>query len=312
MSEGFGPCALAIGNFDGVHVAHQALIREVVRCASKNGLTPAVLTFDPHPTAVLAPDKVPLQIYSLEERLRLLEQAGAKKVFVQPFTPELAAYSPQRFVEEVLVRKLETKAVFVGENFRFGYRQSGTPEVFRHLGEEYGFTVSFMKPIAVRGEIVSSTAIRQYLVAGKVVRAGRMLGRCFTLRGAVVSGHGIGSKQTVPTLNVRPATDRVVPRGVFVTETRELRGGRRWRSITNAGVRPTFGGDELTVETFLLEPLAGDTPGEIEITFRHFVREERPFPNANELKAQILKDVGRANAYWRHAEKLLQPLSSIY
>lgn len=312
MSERFGPCALAIGNFDGVHVGHQALIREMERCASEKSILPAVLTFDPHPTAVLAPDRIPPEICSLEQRLKLLKQAGVKKIYVQPFTPELAGLSPQQFVEDVLVNKLETKAVFVGENFRFGYRQSGTPEVFRALGEQYGFTTFFMRPVTFRGEVVSSTAIRGYLLADKVARAGHLLGRCFALQGRVVSGHGIGSKQTVPTLNLRPATNQLVPPGVYVTETRELPAGRGWHSITNAGVRPTFGGDEVTIETFLLEPLTGESPEEIEVAFRHFIRPERPFPNAAELKAQILRDVARANTYWRRAQKLLQPLSSIY
>ena len=312
MSEQFGPCALAIGNFDGVHIGHKALIREVVRYASDKNLRAAALTFDPHPTAVLAPDKVPPQICSLGQRLELLEQAGVEQVFVQPFTAELAAFSPEQFVEDVLVNKLNTKAVFVGENFRFGNRQSGTPEVFRALGERYGFTTCFMRPVTFRGEVVSSTAVRGYVAAGKVVHAAHLLGRCFSLKGKVVSGHGIGSRQTVPTLNLRMPANQIAPRGVFVTHTRDLHDGRRWTSITNAGIRPTFGGDEFTVETFLLDPLEGDTPREIEVAFRHFVRPERQFPNADELKEQILKDVARAKAYWRHARKLLQPLSSIY
>lgn len=312
MSERFGPCALAIGNFDGVHIGHQALVREVVRCASEKSLHPGALTFDPHPTAVLAPSKVPLQICSLEQRIALLKQAGIEKVRVLAFTAELAALSPQQFVEDVLVRQLETKAVFVGENFRFGYRQSGTPEVFRALGKQYGFSTCFLKPVTFRGQVVSSTIIREYLAKQKVVLAGHLLGRCFSLSGPVVSGHGVGSKQTVPTLNLRPPANQVVPRGVYVTETRDLADGRRWRSITNAGVRPTFGGDELTVETFLLEPLTGDTPEEIEVAFRHFVRAERKFPSPEELKTQILKDVARANTYWRRVERLAQPLSSIY
>lgn len=303
MSERFGPCALAIGNFDGVHIGHQALARQVVRCGSERGLHPAVLTFDPHPTAVLAPDKVPLQICSREQRIALLKDLGIEKVRVLPFTAELAALSPEQFVQEVLVRQLETKAVFVGENFRFGYRQTGTPEVFRALGNQYGFTTCFLQPVTFRGDVVSSTAIRRHLSEGKVMQAGHLLGRCFSLQGPVVHGHGVGSKQTVPTLNLRPASNQLVPRGVYVSETHEIGGGRRWRSITNAGVRPTFGGEELTVETFLLGPLGGETPGDIRVAFRHFVRPERKFPTAEELKTQIFKDVARANAYWRRVER---------
>ncbi|MBV8553118.1 MAG: bifunctional riboflavin kinase/FAD synthetase [Acidobacteriaceae bacterium] len=308
----FGPCALAIGNFDGVHIGHQSLLRETVRCGAASNVVPAVLTFDPHPTAVVAPDRMPQAISSLEQRLEWLEAAGVKRILVLPFTPELARLLPEEFVSEILINALETRAVFVGENFRFGNRQSGTPEVFQDLAARYGFALRFMKPVTFRGRVVSSSAIRQYLEAGRVAQAGRLLGRCFSLRGTVVSGHGIGSKQTVPTLNLRPAADQVVPRGVYVTETRDRLTGRRWHSITNAGVRPTFGGNELTVETFLLDALEGETPREIGVDFRHFVRAERQFPNPEMLKAQILRDVGRAKAYWRRTAKLVQPASSIY
>jgi len=308
----FGPCALAIGNFDGVHIGHVALIREAVQRGQAEGWNPAVLTFDPHPAAVVAPDRIPPKICSLEQRLELLEAAGASRILVLPFTQELSRLSPEEFVSDVLIGGLDTKAVFVGENFRFGNRQSGTPEVFQKLAEQQGFTCCFMKPVQCRGEIVSSSVIRRYLAEGSVVRAARLLGRWFSLRGPVVSGHGIGSKQTVPTLNLRPAADQIVPRGVYVTETRDLSTGRRWRSITNAGVRPTFGGGELTVETFLLEPLEGASPSAIEIDFRHFIRAERQFANPEALKAQIMKDVGRAQAYWRRVARREQTLSSIY
>ena len=129
--------------------------------------------------------------------------------------------------------------------------------------------------------------------------ANRLLGRCFALNGPVVSGHGIGSKQTVPTLNLRPAPDQLVPRGVYITETFEVPAGRRWHSITNAGVRPTFGGEELTVETFLLSPFEEPTPSNIRVEFRRFIRTEQQFPDPQSLKAQILRDVRRAQAYWR-------------
>jgi len=313
MAKGrFGPCALALGNFDGVHIGHRALIGEAIRWASARGLQPAVLTFDPHPTVVVAPDKVPLAIGTLEQRIELLEETGVTRIMVLPFTTEMARLSPEEFVSQILVNTLETKAVFVGDNFRFGYRQTGTPEVFEALGDQYGFSCFFIKPVAFRGEIVSSTVIRQFLEAGKVVRAAHLLGRCFSLRGAVVKGHGVGSKQTVPTLNLGLPPNQVVPRGVYVTETREPAGERRWHSITNAGFRPTFGGNELTVETFLLDPLKGETPNRIEVAFRHFIRVERQFPNPEALKNQIFKDVGRAEVYWRRANRLAHTASSIY
>jgi riboflavin kinase/FMN adenylyltransferase len=308
----FGPCALAIGNFDGVHIGHQALIGEAVRYASSHGIAPAALTFHPHPTAVVAPQHVPPLICSLERRIQLLAAAGAERILVLPFTPEVARMSPEEFVSKILIHALETKAVFVGENFHFGHKQSGTPDVLRALGKQYGFHTRFLRPLSLRGEVVSSSAVRRYLTAGNVSRAGRLLGRCFSLEGHVVAGHGVGSKQTVPTLNLRPEPERIVPRGVYVTETIEPSSNRRWESITNAGFRPTFGGDELTVETFLLGKLEGEAPREIEVRFHHFVRAERQFPNPEALKQQIFKDVSVAQKYWRRRAKMGIPAASIY
>lgn len=300
----FGPCALAIGNFDGVHIGHQALLSQAVDFAAKNALAPAVLTFDPHPTVVVAPERTPLAICTLDQRLRFLELAGIARILVLPFTREISRLAPEEFVSQILIDALATKAVFVGDNFHFGYKQAGTPETLRALGERFGFVSCFVKPVAWRGEIVSSSAIRRYLASGDVTRAARLLGRCFAIDGAVVSGHGIGSKQTVPTLNLRPAHGQLVPRGVYVTETLETGARRRWPSITNAGVRPTFGGDELTIETFLLSPLEDRAPDRIEVEFRRFLRAERQFPSPDALKAQIFKDVARARGYWRRFSKL--------
>ncbi len=300
------PCALAIGNFDGVHLGHQALVAAAVAYASEHGLRPAVLTFDPHPTHIVAPQRVPPMICSLAERLRLLKEAGAEEIHVEPFTSELAALTPRGFVFQILIGKLNAKAVFVGENFCFGAQKAGTPEVLRALGEEFGFATRFLPPVCYRHEIVSSSAVRRYLSEGRVSHANRLLGRCFAVSGPVVSGYGVGSKQTVPTLNLRPTPNQLVPRGVYITETFEESTRRCWQSITNAGVRPTFGGEELTVETFLLSPFEEPTPQNIRVEFRRFVRPEQQFPNPQSLKSQILRDVKRAQTYWRHIRRLNQ------
>jgi riboflavin kinase/FMN adenylyltransferase len=305
------PCCLAIGNFDGVHLGHQALVAATVAYAGQHGLTPAVLTFDPHPTHIVAPQRVPLMICSLTERIRLLMEAGAGEVYVELFTSELAALTPREFVARILMEKLKAKAVFVGENFCFGAQKAGTPDVLRALSMEFGFVAHFLPPVRYRHEIVSSSAIRRYLSEGRVSRANRLLGRCFALNGPVVSGHGIGSKQTVPTLNLRPAPNQLVPRGVYITETFETPAGRRWQSITNAGVRPTFGGEELTVETFLLSPFEEPTPTNIRVEFRRFVRPEQQFPDPGSLKAQILRDVARAQSYWRRVSQLGKPSQAL-
>ena len=295
----FGPCALAIGNFDGVHIGHQALIQRAVDCARENSLVPAVLTFDPHPTAVVAPQRVPPLICSLAKRFEWIGEAGAEHIFVLNFTSQVAYLSPEEFVSQILVEALETKAVFVGNNFRFGYKQTGTPAVFENLGKTFGFTTHFLKPVTYRNQVVSSTAVRKQLNEGNVVYAARLLGRCYSVEGTVVSGRGIGSKQTVPTLNLRPAAGLIIPRGIFVTETFDVENGRHWPSVTSSGHNPTFGATDLTVETYLLTPLEGASPQNIEVRFLHFLRPEETYPDAATLKAQIMRDVARAQAYWR-------------
>ncbi|MGC2662145.1 MAG: bifunctional riboflavin kinase/FAD synthetase [Bryobacteraceae bacterium] len=299
--EKFAPCAVAIGNFDGVHIGHQELIRRTVAAAASGEVIPTVLTFDPHPAAIVAPERAPLNIVPLDERLRLIEMLGVQQILVLPFTQSVAQMTPEDFVKRVLSGPLKSRVVVVGENFRFGTQQSGHADTLRELGAAVGFATHFLAPVVFRGEVVSSSAIRRRLLAGDVERAGRLLGRCFSVKQPVVEGHGIGSKQTVPTLNLYPAAGQILPRGVFVTETFDCDDGRHWQSITNCGIRPTFGGEDVTVETFLLDPLDGETPKQIEVQFRHFIREERKFANPTMLKEQILRDVAKAKTYWRRA-----------
>jgi riboflavin kinase/FMN adenylyltransferase len=285
-------------------MGHQALLAFALRYASNLRVSPAVLTFHPHPAVFVAPHRVPEMICGLEERLRRLTAAGAERILVLPFNHDIARLTADEFVSKIVVKGLQARAVFVGENFRFGYKRAGDPQVLERLGEQYGFTAHFIKPVKFRGRVVSSSLIRENLAEGKVSVAGRMLGRCFSLEGAVVSGHGVGAKQTVPTVNLRPTPGQLTPGGVYVTETFDLASGQCWPSITNVGSRPTFGGDELTIETFFLTPFEGKTPEHIQIHFHFYLRAERKFPSADDLKAQIMKDVARAKSYWRRVPSL--------
>lgn len=304
--------ALAIGNFDGVHLGHQALVREAVRFAGDRGVEPAVLTFDPHPTAVVAPDRVPRQICSLQERIRLLKAGGISYIHVLPFTPELARLSPEDFVKSVVADSLRARAVFVGENFRFGCKKSGNCETLQQLGVSYGYLAHCLQPVKYRGEVVSSTSVRRYVKAAKIDRANRLLGHPFFLSGPVVSGRGIGAKQTVPTLNLRPDPNQVLPPGVYVTRTRDLSTSQDWQSITNVGTRPTFGGEDYTVETYILSAFEAPAPANIAVDFLHHIRAERQFANAEELRAQIMLDVAIAKKYWRRVERWCKASLSLY
>jgi riboflavin kinase/FMN adenylyltransferase len=295
----FGPCALTIGNFDGVHIGHQQLLREAREQAQVRGCRSGVLTFHPHPRTVVAPHRTAKLLASIDERLALLEKTVVDHILVLPFTPELANLSAELFVRQILVEALDTRFVVVGDNFRFGHKQGGHPALLASLGAELGFGTRFVPQISCRGEAVSSTVIREHLQQGQVARAGRLLGRCYSLSGTVVSGHGIGSKQTVPTLNLQPSDDVLPANGVYITEVYDLDDDRRWPSITNIGTRPTFDGGELAIESYLLSPLMGGSPKNIRVEFRRWVRAEQKFPDPTALKAQILRDVARANTYWR-------------
>jgi riboflavin kinase/FMN adenylyltransferase len=242
---------------------------------------------------------MPEMLTTLDERIRLLHAAGAEQVLVLPFTVDVSNLSPEAFIAEVIVETLLAKAVFVGENFRFGHRQSGDSRVLAALARKFDFHTGFLAPVMVRGEVVSSSKIREQIRRSEVSQACRLLGRPFAVGGPVVSGRGIGSKETVPTLNLARVPGLALPLGVFVSETFAPAEGRRWQSITNVGTRPTFSSDEVTIETYLLQPLAGTTPAAIDVRFRRFLRREQRFLDASELKSQILRDIGRADTYWR-------------
>jgi len=272
--------------------------------ARENGWKSAALTFDPHPTRLVAPARAPRLLTTPEERARLMLYQGVDEVLILPFTAAVAQLTPEEFGRDILSGKLKARAVLVGDNFRFGNRASGDVGTLRDLGHKYGFTEEIVPAIVWRGRVISSSEIRQSIEAGKVSTACRMLGRPYSLKGRVVSGAGVGSKQTVPTLNLQTAAEVLPKSGVYITRTHDVRSSRVWPSITNVGTRPTFNGHGLTIETYLLSALNGETPEEISVEFLRWVREERKFPNAEELKAQILHDVGRAQAYFRRGASL--------
>ena len=299
----FGPSALTIGNFDGVHVGHRRILRRLKAMADEKGWKPSVLTFDPHPTRVVAPERTPLLMTSPERRALLMRQEGIAQVLILPFTRELGSLEPADFVRQLLVERLGARAVLVGGNFRFGRGQAGNVQVLAGLGRELGFETEVVSPVKCRGRIVSSSGIRELIRAGKVGLAARLLERPYALEGEVVGGRGVGSKQTVPTLNLATAAEVLPANGVYVTRTRDLDTAREWSSITNVGYRPTFGAsDELSIETFLLDRLEGGGPQRIRVEFLWRVRDERKFPTPEALRTQILKDVHIAQSYFRRVK----------
>jgi riboflavin kinase / FMN adenylyltransferase len=304
LPSDFGPCAITIGNFDGVHIGHQQIMRRVAAVAHEHGWKAAALTFDPHPTRLVAPARAPRLLTTPEQRARLMLGQGLDEVLILPFTREIAKLTPEEFVREIVSGKLQARTVLIGDNFRFGNQAAGDAHALQELGQKYGFSTEIIHAIFWRGRIISSSEIRQAIEAGQVSFACRMLGRPYTLEGRVVPGAGIGSKQTVPTLNLETTAEVLPKTGVYITRTHERDSSREWPSITNVGYRPTFNGHGLTIETFLLSALDGETPQEISVELLRWVREERKFPTPEALKSQILHDVARANAYFRRRASL--------
>lgn len=299
----FGPCALTIGNFDGVHYGHRRILRRLKQISEANGWKPSVLTFHPHPTTIVAPQRSPQLMTTPERRAELMREEGIEQVLILPFTRELAQLSPEEFVKRLLVDRLGARAVLVGDNFRFGHKQAGDVAVLRELGLRYGFETDIVEAVKCRGRMVSSSGIREVIRQGKVSLAARLLQRPYALEGEVVRGRGVGSKQTVPTLNLATSGEVIPAAGVYITSTRDLDSARGWNSVTNVGYRPTFGASpELSIETFLLDPLTGETPRRIRVAFLHRIRDERRFDSPEELKAQIFRDVRAAQNYSRRAK----------
>jgi riboflavin kinase/FMN adenylyltransferase len=290
---------LTIGNFDGVHAGHRQLLRRVVELGREHGLQPAVLTFDPHPTRVVAPQRAPRLLTTIEERVALIREQGVEEVVVLPFTSEVARLSPEEFVEQIVIGRMHARIVMVGDNFRFGHKQAGDIRTLTELGVRFGFQTHVVDAVHRRGRVVSSSEIRRLIEAGSVAMASRLLERPYSLQGEVVSGHGIGSKQTVPTLNLSTPAEVIPANGVYISCTHDLETLDHWRSITNVGTRPTFDGGALSIETFLLSSFDGLTPGRISVEFLRRVRAERKFESAEALKQQIFVDVGRAQTFFR-------------
>ncbi len=296
-----------IGNFDGVHVGHQRILEMVCRRAAAAGGTSLVLTFDPHPTRIVAPERAPLLLTPLPARLDLLRQAGIAGVLVLSFTPELSRLTPQQFARDILAGRLRAREIIVGENFRFGHKHAGDIQSLQQFGLSFGFLVQGVGPVRMRGAVVSSSHIRQLVSDGRVSRANRLLGHCFSVRGRIVPGRQIGRSRTVPTLNLEPYPELLPARGVYVTET--LCNGARAVSVTNVGHSPTFQGSELRVESFLLEAAPPSDAGEMEVVFWRRLRDERHFPSAEALKAQILRDVAATRSFFRRLRGARSPVS---
>jgi riboflavin kinase/FMN adenylyltransferase len=298
-----GPTIVSVGNFDGIHCGHQHVLREMVRRARENHASAVVVTFEPHPFRILRPDVTPRLITPLSKKEALLAETGLDALLEVPFTRDFSMTTAEEFARNILAGRLHAKEVHEGDNFHFGHNAQGTTASLKELGGQFGFDVRVYPVMMVRGVVVSSSQVRALLNAGKVNMAGRLLGRPFSITGAPGRGRGYGHKYTVPTINLSRYDDLVPGNGVYLTRTRVDH--ETFNSVTNVGLRPTFGDESFAIETHLLDfhPLDVTAQTEVEISFLKWLRPEIKFPSVEALKAQIGKDVKRAQRYFGLIEK---------
>lgn len=290
---------LAIGNFDGVHRGHQAILRNIRDRALQSEAKSIAVTFDPHPVRILRPDQAPKLITPLPQKLDLLAATGIDATLVIPFTREFSQLSALEFARDVLLHALRAAEVHEGDNFRFGHNASAGPAELAQLGQQLGFRVVAQPALYVRGIQVSSSHVRRCIAAGDMATVRALLGRPFSIHSAQARDRGIGARLTVPTINLAPYDELLPANGVYIT--RMKLGEDVYDAVTNLGYRPTFGKNAFAVESHLLNfrgsALAPDSP--LELCFLARVRDERQFASAAALKEQILKDAARASRYFR-------------
>ena len=295
------PTVLTLGVFDGLHLGHQLIVNTVVERARVVGAVPTVITFDPHPRAVLHPESAPPLLQTFDQKIEALGVLGVEQTIVVRFTEEFARIRAEEFLRDVVRERLHTREVYLGRGFAFGRGREGNIELLRRVSGELGFHAAEVAEVRLRGQRISSSLVRKLLMdEGRVNLARRMLGRPYGVEGRVVRGAERGRSIGFPTANLQPR-NRVIPRnGVYVTAT--LIDGTWRRSVTNVGVRPTFEKEaEPSVETFVID-WEGDLYGDVvRVRFLHRLRDERRFSSADELKAQIGADLERARVYFGRA-----------
>jgi riboflavin kinase/FMN adenylyltransferase len=292
------PVVLAIGNFDGVHLGHTALVRRLAELAREHQLTPMVLTFEPHPREFFAPGSAPARLTTVREKLELLADCGASQAMVCPFNARFAALSAEEFVDQVLVKGCQVKHLIIGDDFRFGQGRTGDYAFLQQAGARHGFTVEAMGSVLIDGERVSSSGVRKALAAGDMEHAARLLGRPYIIDGQVSHGQKLGRQLGFATANLRIKHNPLPMSGVFAVEVSGL-GDSPLPGVANLGVRPTIGGTRPLLEVHLFDFDRDIYGAHISVRFVHKLRDEQRFPNFDALKAQIAADAAAARAYFK-------------
>ena len=298
------PCALAIGNFDGVHLGHQALLSDLRAAATRLNIEAAVMSFEPHPRAFFAQmlgdlSKAPTRIANLRDNLSALDQAGIDRVIVEHFNAHFAALSPEEFIQKILVDGLHVKLVMVGDDFRFGAKRAGDIHTLKEAGERFGFVVQTMNTVERHGERISSSAVRAALAAGNFEEAQHLLGRPYRISGHVVHGQKLGRTLGFPTLNLRIAHHKPAVMGIFVVQVHGL-SEAPLPAVASMGVRPTVDDSgRVLLETHILDQHVDAYGKVIHVEFLQKLRDEEKYVDLPTLTAAINRDADQARSYFK-------------
>lgn len=286
---------MALGNFDGVHLAHQKMFQRTLQLARKVKGTAVAYTFDPHPVRILSQESAPPMLNTLPQRLELIKKTGMQAVIVEPFDLKFAHWTAEEWFKKILVENLHAFAVIAGYDFTFGTHRSGTVETLEKLAAQHGLNYRILEA-QMRGEtLISSTQIRQFLLRGDVERAADLLGRPYFIDGIVVRGAGRGAKLGFPTANLRLENELPPLSGIYAGWAEV--GGRRFKAVTNIGTNPTFGGKSMSVETYLLRFKKDIYGKKLRFHFVKRIREERTFASVEALVKQIRDDIDKSKNF---------------
>ncbi|HVR42162.1 MAG TPA: bifunctional riboflavin kinase/FAD synthetase [Thermoanaerobaculia bacterium] len=299
-------CVATIGNYDGMHVGHQEIVRGLVARARETGRPSVVVTFHPHPLSIVAPDRVPPQILTLHQKEEILASMGVDAMLIVPFTHELSRWTADRFIRELLIGALRVREIRIGEDFGFGAGREGNLEMLKRFGERYGFGVEGVPQVRIRGIRVSSSLVRDSIRKGAIGVLTLLLGRTYFIDGRVATGRRLGRKIGFPTVNLDPANELFPGNGVYVTSSRFETFARTFESVTNIGVRPTlYENYATTIESHILDFDANVYGDDVRLYFHGLLRRERQFRSALELTNQIRSDSERARRWFlRHPAAL--------
>ena len=297
-----GATVLTIGNFDGIHLGHRALLKRLTDAAKAENLLPTAITFEPHPREYFAPDSAPARLSTLREKLEMIADEGVEAAYVGHFNARFAALSAEDFIERILVGCLRVKHLIIGDDFRFGAGRRGDFAMLRQSGERFGFAVDAMGCVMLDAERASSSAVRDALAAGRMEHAARLLGRSYSIDGRVVHGEKMGRQLGFATANIRIKHDRPPLTGVFAVEVHGLPDGPH-HGVANLGIRPSANQVARPLLEIHLFDFARDIYGaHLNVRFVHKIRDEARFPNLEALKAQIMRDADAARKFFHHRD----------